>query len=782
MKSELLLPVIGLLLLASCGKDPGSDNKKEQEEQPAAPVTLQLSSEIATRTVLGDKVGAVYQVYWTDGDRICVNGVKSSALIGVEEKAVKGDFTVSGVKAPYHVVYPSIRCTSMTEEGIASVKLPSVQAWTPGSFASGSAMLYGSSESEGFALRNLCGVVRIPLCKGSEFGGLISSVVLSSAAPSAPICGSFNLDTRDGSLEAADGSISLQLSLPPEGITLSETDSVFFHLCIPAGEYPEGFHIQLSCSEGTMLCDWVAETEVPAGIMVTLPKIAFKPKSTKLIDSIESWNEFAAAVNAGDYSRWVDEDTGEASIVSDISYGGDLTAIEALPAGVTLNGNGHSIKRAAATDALIFLVSEGAAVKNLVVGGKRVDRGPGTAGIDRGTGNLASFNRGLVENCINEMNTEISGLDGNIIIAGLVTDNAGTIRDCKNTGNISISLNITANRTIYGGGICARGFRPLDNVQYCGDIINCENTGSIVVYKNSSGNYSLTKVGIGGILGVVDYGVPDGEFCTIKDCKNSGSITVWQDSKHTTTNYSYSVGGILGRCCVYSNGPDFYYLVGGANATSHAGYYVVIENCENTGSIDVSLAAQTYKPTDSGARQVYVGGIAGCLQSSWDAPAVVKGCRNVSSIRGGYSAADDIVGGIIGGGGYLTMENCYSDVAFGQSKTTLSSPQYMGAYGAVLGVALRDMEIKDCEGIISYDRGTTAGRRGAGFVACAAKHNNIKEHVATTGYSSLTLSGTNWFSGTIDGVPVTLEDVTIHHPTNAEYQNQGKVYGTITLR
>lgn len=771
MKANIILFSTAAFFLAGCYPENGPSNPSEKEEEQIPPVTLELSSTLETKTVLGEMEGGVYRVYWSEGDRVCVNGEKSSALLGLDGPAANGSFTVSGVKPPYHVFYPSIRCGEMAEDGMASISIPPVQAYKKNSFASGSAMLYGSSERESFSLNNLCGVVRIPIVKGLD-GDILSSLSLSSTSAEAPIAGSALLDTGNGRLSWTEGETSLLLSLPPEGIALDASEPEYFHLCLPSGSYPEGFDILLSGPGGSMLCQWVSETEIPAGVVVTLDPIVFKPKSTKLIDSIESWNEFAAAVNAGDYHRWVDEDSGEARIVADISYGGDLTAITTLPDGFVLNGNGHKISRAQATEPLIVLVSEGATVKNLTVGGTRI--APSSVA-DRGTGNLAAFNRGLIDNCVSEMTVDISGHNDALIIGGLVTDNAGVIRDSKNTGDISISLSISANRIVYGGGICARGFRPLSDVQHCGDFIRCENKGSITLYRTASGNFSMTKFAIGGIVGCVDHGIPGGEYCRIEDCTNSGNIICWQDANHTNTNYGYAVGGILGRCCLYSSGPDFYYTVGGV-AAAYEGYYVEISGCANTGNIDVSLYSQTLKATDSGARQVYVGGIAGCLNSSWNARASIINCTSNCTIRTGHAAADDATGGIVGGVGHTNIESCKADVSIGQSKTTLTAAKYMGASGGIAGFVFRDSDIKDCEATLVYDKGTTTGVRGTGYVGLVAKSSNIQAaYAVNAGYATLALVGTNQFSGTINGEPVTVNNV-------ADDENVGKITGTITIK
>lgn len=770
MKKKLSLIFLAAVALA-CRQvspevvpDPGT-------EPALPPVTLELSSSFASKTTLGTLTGDVYPVYWSNGDRICVNGVKSSTLYGLPEKTVNARFTVEGVKAPYHIVYPSLFCTAMDTGGMATLDLPVAQAWIPDSFANLSAVLYGSTEGTGAALRNLCGVVRIPVVKGNEEGSIVRTITISSASTAEPISGRFTLNTVDGKLTPVDAGSSVFLSLPPEGVALSESDPVSFYISIPAGAYPEGFSIVLEGPEGMMICQWTEQTEIPAGYVVTLPQIAFSAGSTRLIDSIDAWNEFAAAMNAGEGDKWVDPETGEISLVADISYGGDLTCVNELPAGAVFNGCGHVIKRANATEPLFLLVSEGATLKNLTVGGTRI---AASSVEDRGTGNLAAFNRGLIENCVSEMSVNLSRYDKNLVLGGLVTDNAGIIRDSKNLGDISVAMNITANRTVYGGGIAARAQRNLNDVQYSGTFINCENKGNILIKRTATGIFSLTKFALGGICGIVTQGTSSGVHARFENCVNSGAVTYWQDDKHTNANYGYAVGGILGRSCVFSNGPDFYYSLGGSSTTSYEGFFVELLNCSNTGPIDVSIYSATASATMSGARQVYVGGIAGVLQSNFDDWSVISGCTSTGDIRVGHAARTDCTGGILGGGGQVNIVGCKTDVTISLSKNTLTPATYMGFAGGAVGFVARDIKVVDCDIRLNYDPyGATI--IGAGFVGTITKNANLKTYVENAGYATLFLEGTNWFSGTISGEPVTVLDV-------AYPSSQGIVNGEITLK
>lgn len=768
------LPSLFAAFLCACqGLNPTGPGTGGEPDKPLPPVTLELSSSFSSRTTMGPLQGDIYPVYWSNGDRICVNGVKSSTLYGLEAQATRATFTVEGVSAPYHIVYPSIFCTSMDAEGIARLELPVAQAWTPDSFADFSAVMYGSTENLSSSLQNLCGVVRIPLVKGSPDGENIRSITVSSASPDAPLAGDFTLDTRSGQLTAVTGTASLLLSMPAEGVVLSGDAPQYFCVSIPAGPYPEGFLFVLDGPEGNMICEWKTQTEVPAGVVVTLPQIAFKPNNTKLIDSVDSWNDFALAMNEGDYDHWINPDTGEIALVSDISYGGDLTPINTLPSGVVFNGNGHSVKRARATEALFTLIEQGATVKNLTLGGTRVAAGTVS---DRGTGNLAAFNRGIIENCDNAMNVNLTNVDSDLVVAGLVTDNAGLIRNCKNSGDISVSMNITANRSVYGGGICARAQRNLGDELFSGSFEGCVNSGSIVIKRSATGIFSLTKFALGGIAGVVYQGTSTGVHSSFRNCTNSGNITYWQDDKHTNTNYGYCVGGILGRNILVSEGPDFYVILGGANATtSSGGFYINMENCHNTGSLDVSIYSATAAAGMSGARQVYVGGLVGALQASYDDWADVKDCSCVCDIRAGSAARTDCTGGLFGAAAHANVSNCRADVGISLSKNNLFTAQYMGYAGGAAGFVCRDVKFSNLDVTMRYDRTGAANAFGAGFVGLVAKNTNLKTGVQNSGYATLTLEGVNYFSGTVSGIPVTEENITAPG-------NLGIINGSLTLK
>ena len=103
-----------------------------ETDQPAqSPVTLGVSTgTVSTKTWLdGNNEAALLPVYWSDGDRISVNGNTSLPVSVPEGEAVsRANFTVRGVSAPYSVVYTADICSKdWTGEGSVAITIPAVQ-------------------------------------------------------------------------------------------------------------------------------------------------------------------------------------------------------------------------------------------------------------------------------------------------------------------------------------------------------------------------------------------------------------------------------------------------------------------------------------------------------------------------------------------------------------------------------------------------------------------------------------------------------------------------------
>jgi hypothetical protein len=79
MKTLRLLLTTAIILLVACEHNTIVDSATDGSDITILTLTTQ-----STRTSLGNKVGNTYPVYWSEGDRVVVNGTLSEAS---EEKA-----------------------------------------------------------------------------------------------------------------------------------------------------------------------------------------------------------------------------------------------------------------------------------------------------------------------------------------------------------------------------------------------------------------------------------------------------------------------------------------------------------------------------------------------------------------------------------------------------------------------------------------------------------------------------------------------------------------------
>lgn len=310
-------------------------------------------------------------------------------------------------------------------------------------------------------------------------------------------------------------------------------------------------------------------------------------------------------------------------------------------------------------------------------------------------GIIAQYSTGTLTGCTNETEGAISitGVDQNCIIAGIVQSVSGTnISNLTNEASISIDANLTAARTMYMGGVVANA--EYDGV--CSKITACKNSGLLSIHKK--GKYVMKGGAIGGVVAAINAGAKGTEgstFTTLNRCSNSGQIKFIEDETGSV-HYGYAVGGVLGRCV---NIKDVHYL--------NLGYYTILRETENTGDITVYTAnGQKVAFANSGARQTYVGGLAGYVTGVSNADkACVRGKSNCV-ITVGSALGGDITGGLVGGGAKLQIDTKPS------ATTTFKSYEGkpIGFIGAALGwtASNSDIVILDATADATYETGSVA--------------------------------------------------------------------------
>ena len=187
-------------------------------------ITISLGS---TRTEFGEKVGNIYPVYWSEGDKISVNGVISETAV-IEPKFPHIASFEFGKTASdnYCIAYPPAPEGKVT---FAENQLHTNNA----TFAPNVTTMYGVSTNENAQLKHLTGVFKIGI-KGSA----TLTKVQVSTADHTPISGLFDIDFQTGKITpTAESSHIIEYSFG-SGIKLDTATPTYIHIVVPAGVYP----------------------------------------------------------------------------------------------------------------------------------------------------------------------------------------------------------------------------------------------------------------------------------------------------------------------------------------------------------------------------------------------------------------------------------------------------------------------------------------------------------------------------------------------------------------
>ena len=537
-------------------------------------------------------------------------------------------------------------------------------------------------------------------------------------------------------------------------------------IAIPAREYKRGLTLTIVNAENLyqVVHSMKTFTAVPGKVYPT--EIAFNAAGTYLeggIYTVEDWNGFVAAVNNGDWSAWKTTVDGKEGVhlMADINSSTNLPRTNDKKAdGKTCEwdgefyGHNHTITHAG-IEPLFLHVSDKGKIMDLKVAGERIantnNGWPGVLVLNNNgeiincessvditlegnstnasticrsnngkiinckntgkitiknptaevkVGGITLYSSGEITGCTNTGAINVTGVNVNCLVSGVVLMASGKVSDLENKGDMTVEANLSATREIYMGGVIGKCETPEINIipagNVVGEIFRCKNSGNLKIQK--SGAFHMKGGCLGGVAASVNTGSSTKD-CTIFDsCTNSGSISFYE--KETKLNSgipygAYAVGGILGRCSVVK---DVYYDFGAKS------YTVIRVNCVNTGNIDVCTAnGLPMEDINSGARQTYVGGIAGFVGGG-----VVRGNKGSASaytIKLGSLYGGICAGGILGGSYATQVDDAasYVNVNFAKSDNNYVTPTKIGYVGAVLGWAASNININNVKAEASFN-------------------------------------------------------------------------------
>ena len=618
------------MLTAGCAKDATED------AIVGGKVVLGVGIE-NTRTSLGALNGNKHDVLWSEGDKIAVNGVASSAVAAQYAGTSYAQFEVAGVTAPYSVLYPA---EILGADG--NIFVETEQAYTAGSFATGSAVLVGYTEGTAASLHNLYSFVKIVVKKGGD--ETLRSVVLTALGGEA-ISGTFAVDYQAATISPLAGKDVIRVS-SADGIPYVG-DKAEVVIAVPAGTYAKGFGVKIVDASGKAMVKsafTATGIDVPAGVLLNMPELTYAGVEQTTI-SVTNAAELQAAL-AQFQLEVIPETLPHIVLDADI----DLAGVELVSAadfyGV-FDGQGYSIKNWNTSRGL-FIVNHGT-VKNIVIDSTCTLTAPSE-------GNNVSLivedneEPGIVEGCVNKGNivvTDVSATGRRI--GGVAGVSYGTVRDCVNYGKIDVTSE-AVNNGQYIGGVVGYTNTNAGTKEALGTdfLANCINYGEIKVLFPCKPNKSY----VGGVLGGTQTAASTAAVYQgqIVNCLNYGKVSYRFEVLDSGT-YA-NVGGVVGYSQANMEGCDNHGYVsfttpiedltqGGTRGA--AGGVVAcclfgVNDCNNYGELFVEgvWAAGTNDAAGAGSQAgSSFGGVIGCsgIYNAYSADYPVENCNNYGKVN-----------------------------------------------------------------------------------------------------------------------------------------------------
>ena len=555
--TKIFMAVVAGMFAFSCVTDTTVDQGVQLGNEANGVVKTVLSVGIADseelRTQLGEAGSYGYPMYWSNGDKISVNGKESIALTLGEEQTNVVDFTFdSNLSTPYCVTYPA------AAEGQVMFAANQSHAGNT-TFGDNVATMWGYSENgEGVSLKHLTGVIKIGVVVDEALVEKKLVYAQVSTIDRTPIAGAFNFDFANGKLgePAENASEFINYSFGQDGILLDTALPAYLHLVVPAGTYDELYVTLYDEDGGVMHATIKASDKKPlaAGKVREFKTatgeeqlIKYAPtESLFVVDSVDKLFELAAGGVEKDVLFVKDID------MADDEQGRAWAPIENY-AGKVL-GNGHSIKGLTAPLFGVTTASiKGLHLKDVVLASNEQAIVAGLACQVLAT----DTTQPIIEHCsvsgtLTVNNTSYAPATANnhtgLVYAGVVGYAKGAIIDnCVNNVAITVAQSVNSATTIehilHLAGVVSviNLHKKADNEILYSNVSNCTNNGAIYVedVAFASAETGLCAPRIAGVISL-SY---DANAATISNCTNNAPITVKNLKSHTIK--TAMVGGVI---------------------------------------------------------------------------------------------------------------------------------------------------------------------------------------------------------------------------------------------
>ncbi len=518
--TKIFTTVVAGVLTLSCVTDTTEDLGVNLGEGQTTTISIALDDE--ARTYIGEADGNSYPMYWSEGDKISINGTESQKAVINSDEPTKASFVVAGVQqTPYCIAYPAAPA--------GQVKFVAEQTHKNNTtFGDGVTTMYGYGDGSNLTLKSLTGILKI---------GITGSAKLTKAQIStidrAPIAGAFDFDFEKGEIvkAAADAKDVIGYSFG-EGVQLSN-EPTYMHIAVPAGVYDE-LYVTLYDTDG--------------GVMYATVK-AYKNDETDKSLKVGTIREFQSPITyTPNDSVFVIKDKASlkafaeqaATLTKDVIFVADVdmtdeawTPIEGYTK--TINGNGYAIEGLSAP----LFGTTSAKIRGLHLTKLNAEW---TTYTKAGAFAIHLAEGGVLSHCSTEGNININNTTHSnkptraqyeFMYAGLVAYATGaTIEHCENNANITLT------------SLCAESVSTLATHLY--------------------------GLSFGGVVGATEL-LTDGSATSISHVVNRGQI-YFANKKSLSRGYHW-MGGVFGRTIGNNSLSAFHHCV-------NYGYIHSVRDCE----------------------------------------------------------------------------------------------------------------------------------------------------------------------------------------------------------
>ncbi len=716
MKARYFFLLAATMLLAGCNKDMLETPVEQEEVQEVKTVLSVGIDNPETKTYL-NKDGSVYHVYWSNGDKIAVNGVASNELTGLADNTASTSFTFEAVlSTPYYVLYPAGIYADDTH-----VTLPAVQTYKAGGIADGMFPMAGyTADGSSVTMSHLCSIVKISVKRAAVDADTDNIVAVRfKGRNSEKVNGEFEIAYNPAALTAAFGSGSELEVRVLQNLATSTSDAIVYYLVVPARTYSNGFDIIVQDVSGHIMtksktASWTAEP----GKLYSMPEFEFVPTETELgivINNAQDLIDFATAYNNKEY---VDDLV--ATVNADITFDATSSAAFNATGGIGMKiaagdaedyyfngvfeGGNHYICGLEGTVPLFTATGDNGIVQNLKLASTCSFTFTHGNAAEADLGSVVGYHKGLLKSVSSYANvtieagdiTQITALGG---LVGRIT--VGTVDGCDYAGNITIpsGFSVTGKLTHIGGlvGEITNAAGVIKNSYFYGTL----ETEARVSTTSKTEPYLF----VGGIVGSVAAG-------TVQNCNVTANTT----KEVTMANSTAYTGTLINHTTLA------YHMAQGGIAGQNAG---TVDNCSNLATTQnfVLTTGTNGSASDDNSRYYYLGGIVGLNKAG----ATVSDCVNEGLIESRSTPRIQKVGGVVGYN-LGTVSSC-------SNEANISFP--------TSNISPYNMRVGEVGGVIGNNGGTVSEISNSGNITLSRSENNASVELKFGGVIGLTTTAIN---------------------------------------